>query len=48
MIFTLLIISLPVVLLLGAAYGDKKATGYWPWQKEFDVEAMRAKSRKKS
>ncbi len=48
MTFILLILSLPVVLLLGAAYGDKKATGYWPWQKEFDVEAMRAKSRKKS
>ena len=48
MIFTLLMISFPIVLLLGAAYGDKKETGYWPWQKEFDVAAMRAKSRKKS
>lgn len=48
MTFIILILSFPVILLLGAAYGDKKATGYWPWQKEFDVEAMRAKSRKKS
>ncbi len=48
MTFIILILSFPVILLLGAAYGDKKATGYWPWQKEFDVEAMKAKSRKKS
>ena len=48
MTFIILILSFPVILLLGAAYGDKKATGYWPWQKEFDVEAMRAESRKKS
>ena len=48
MTFIILILSFPVILLLGAAYGDKKATGFWPWQKEFDVEAMRAKSRKKS
>jgi len=35
------ICSIPFILLIGGIYGDWKATGYFPWQKEFDVKCFR-------
>ena len=43
MLWMLLISSIPFILLAGGIYGDYKATGYFPWQKEFDVKCFHVK-----
>ena len=44
MLWMLLISSIPFILLAGGIYGDYKATGYFPWQKEFDVKCFTSKN----
>ena len=43
MLWILLICSIPFILLAGGIYGDYKATGYFPWQEEFDVKCFHVK-----